>query len=118
MAATFVWTVLEMHIADHLVDGHDECVNIVYWQCTGSEEINGATHTSSLVRSTTIPFHPNDTYVLYPNLTEEHVLGWVWEIPSAKDSTLTIKDITEAEVQHAIDNQVVATPLSPPLPWT
>jgi hypothetical protein len=85
-------------------------ISVVYWQCVGSEEVNGTTHVATLCRNTVIPYDATHHYVLYADLTEAEALEWVFE----QDS---IKANTEAEIQAMIDAQVTPPILTPELPW-
>lgn len=110
MAATITWHVTELGVENRLVDGHDDMVSVVHWQCIGSEDVNGTTHVASVCRNTTIPYNSEHHYVAFADLTEEEALEWVFE----QDS---IKANAEAEVQQMIDAQVTPPIVTPPLPW-
>ena len=110
MTATITWHVTELGVENRLVDGHDDMVSIVYWECIGSEEVNGTTHVATLCRNTVIPYNPAAHYVLYADLTEEEALEWVFE----QDS---IKANTEAEIQQMINAQITPPIVTPALPW-
>jgi hypothetical protein len=110
MSATITWHVTELGVENRLVDGHDDMISVVYWQCVGSEEVNGTTHVATLCRNTVIPYNPAHHYVLYAEITEAEALEWVFE----QDS---IKANTEAEIQAMIDAQATPPILTPALPW-
>jgi hypothetical protein len=110
MSATITWHVTELGVENRLVDGHDDMISVVYWQCVGSEEVNGTTHVATLCRNTVIPYDATHHYVLYADLTEAEALEWVFE----QDS---IKANTEAEIQAMIDAQATPPILTPALPW-
>jgi hypothetical protein len=50
------------------------------------------------------------TFTPYEDLTQDMVLGWIWEDGVDKDAT-------EAAVQQQIDNQINPPVVSPQLPW-
>ena len=110
MPATITWHVTELGVENRLVDGHDDMVSVVYWECIGSEEVNGTTHVATLCRNTVIPYNSASHYVLYADLTEEEALEWVFEQG-------TVQVDTEAEIQAMIDAQVTPPILTPALPW-
>ena len=121
MPATITWHVTELGVENRLVDGHDDMVSVVYWQCVGSEEVNGTTHVATLCRNTVIPYNPAAHYVLYADLTEAEALEWVFEqtIPNTnKDAQpVTVKAATETEIQAMLDAQATPPILTPALPW-
>lgn len=109
MLATITWRVLDMGVENRLIDGHDDIVSVVYWECLGTQDIDGNTYAASLSRNTIIPYIA-ETWVPYSDLIESKVLGWVFD----KD---TVKADTEAEIQSMIDAQAVPPIVTPALPW-
>ena len=87
-------------------DGYTDVVVVAHWQCTGVDgEYNGRIYgTASFTLEQGAGFTP------YADLTQDQVLGWVWE--SGVD-----KDATEAAVAQQIENQKNPPVVSPPLPW-
>ena len=110
MSATITWHVTELGVENRTVDGHDDMISVVYWQCIGSEEVNGTTHVATLCRNTVIPYDPTHHYVAFADMTEEEALEWVFEQG-------TVQADTEAEIQAMIDAQVTPPILTPALPW-
>ena len=110
MSATITWHVTELGVENKTIDGHTDLVSVVYWQCVGSEDVNGTTHVATLCRNTAIPYNSAHHYVNYADLTEAEALEWVWE-------QNTVKADTEAEIQSMIDTQVTPAILTPALPW-
>ena len=110
MPATITWHVTELGVENRTVDGHDDMVSVVYWECIGSQEMNGNTYVATLCRNTVIPYNPAAHYVLYADLTEAEALEWVFEQG-------TVQADTETEIQAMIDAQVTPPILIPALPW-
>ena len=110
MPAIFTWSVLELGVENQTVDGHDDLVSVVYWECTGEQTVDGVIYTVKLERNSVISYHADHPYVLYADLTEADALEWVFE----QDS---IKDNTEAEIQAMLDAQITPAILTPALPW-
>ena len=110
MPATITWHVTELGVENRIVDGHDDMVSVVYWQCVGSEDVNGITHVATLCRNTVIPYDPAHHYVLYTDLTEAEALEWVFEQG-------TVQTDTEVEIQAMLDAQITPAILTPALPW-
>jgi hypothetical protein len=110
MSATITWRVTELGVENKIVDGHDDMVSIVYWECAGTEDINGNTYTASLSRNTVIPYDPTHHYVPFADMTEAEALEWVFEQDSVKANT-------EAEIQAMLDAQATPPILTPALPW-
>jgi hypothetical protein len=110
MPATITWHVTELGVENRTVDGHDDMVSVVYWECIGSQEVNGNTYVVTLCRNTNIPYNPAHHYVLYAEITEAEALEWVFEQG-------TVKADTEAELQLMIDAQITPPIVTPALPW-
>ena len=109
MSATFTWRVVSMGVENRLIDNHDDIVSVIYWECSGTQDVNGNTYSASLCRNTIIPYVA-ETWVPYADLTESKALGWVFD-------TATVKADTEAELQNMIDAQVIPPIITPALPW-
>lgn len=109
MATVFTWRVIDLGVENRVIDGHDDLVSVVYWECSGTQEVNENTYAASLSRNTIIPYVAA-TWVPYADLTESKVLGWVFD----KD---TVKADTETEIQSMIDAQAVPPIVTPALPW-
>lgn len=119
--ATFTWHATALGVENKTVDGHDDLVSIVYWECSATQETNGNTYAASLSRNTSIPYDSNHQYIAFADMTEEEALNWVFEqtIPSINknDPAITVKTATENELQAMIDAQITPEILTPALPW-
>lgn len=107
MANTYQWAVNSMQVYPES-QGKTDMVFNVNWVCSATDGINN----TATYGSTEIPYVPEDPWIDYPNLTLEHVLGWVNEEIGADGI---------AAAQKACDDQLAAmatpTSVSPPLPW-
>jgi len=98
------WTIanLERNVADG-------GVTVAHWRVTESETVGEDTFTASAYG--TVGFTPDpdaDGFVAYDSLTEEVVMGWVWESVNQKD--------TEAALTANIEGQ--KNPVSADgMPW-
>jgi hypothetical protein len=106
MATTYTWSVVAMDEYPEQ-DGEQDVVFNVHWTLSGTDgTYSGSTYGSQGVSvDSTGPFTP------YADLTQEQVLGWIWD--SGVD-----KDAQEANVAAQIEAQVNPTVVSLPLPWS
>ena len=98
------WTIANLE--RNLADGG---VTVAHWRVTESETVGEDTFTASAYG--TVGFTPDpdaDGFVAYDSLTEEVVMGWVWESVNQKD--------TEAALTANIEGQ--KNPVSADgMPW-
>lgn len=88
------------------VDGEVDVVFTVHWQCNGTD----GTYNGSVYSSTGVTLDAEAPFTPYADLTQDQVLGWIWE--SGVD-----KAATEAAVAQQIENQINPPVVTPPLPW-
>ena len=101
MAATMKWE------ATHLVhyptkDGKSKVVYEVSWRCNGTEEKDGETYTSSAAGNNAVAYDADASFTAFDDLTEEQVLGWIWD-------TGVVKADIEANVQASVDEHITPT---------
>ena len=101
---TFIWTVTAMN-AYPTVGTETDVVFTVHWTCSGVQDAFSAS-----VYSTRAVPTPTGSFTPYNELTQDQVLGWIWN--GGVDKTAT-----EAAVQQQIDNLVNPPVVTPPLPW-
>ena len=106
---TFTWTISAMN-AYPQAQGQADVVFNVHWTCAGTQEQDGKTYSASVYSTCQVEF-TGGTYTPYDQLTQEQVLGWIWNAGVDKDAT-------EAAVQSQIDGQINPTVVTPPLPWS
>lgn len=96
-----------MTVSTTPVEGFDEVVLTAGWRLTGTE----GEYTSSAYSSASFP-QPQEggEYTPYADLTEEQVLGWVWD--NGVD-----KDAAEASVTAQVEALQNPPVVQPPLPW-
>ena len=91
------WTIanLERNVADG-------GVTVAHWRVTESETVgtgdDAVTHTASSYG--TVGFTPDasaDDFVAYDSLTEEVVMGWVWESVNQEDTEAALTANIEAQ---------------------
>jgi len=104
---TTTWSIDWLQAATQEINGFTEVVLSAGWRCTG---VDGE-FSASAYGSVTFP-QPEEggSYTPYADLTEEQVLGWVWE--NGVD-----KDATEASVAGQVEALVNPSVITPPLPW-
>jgi len=101
---TITWTVTAMNCST--TEQNPDTVIVCHWTCSGTD----GTYTSSVYSTCSVPT-PTGTFTPYADLTQEQVLGWIWD--NGVD-----KDATEAAVQQQIDYQINPPVVTPPLPWS
>ena len=102
---TYTWNVVQMNAYPD-VDGEKDVVFTVHWTLTGTD----GTYSGSSYGSVGVTLDSSAPFTLYADLTQEQVLGWIWD--SGVD-----KDAQEANVAAQIENQVNPTVVTPTLPW-
>jgi len=106
MTTTITWTVSQMDCYPQ-VGNETDVVFTVHWQCTGTD----GTYTAQVYSTCAIPTPEPADFVPYDQLTQDMVLGWIWEDGVDKAAT-------EAAVQQMINNQINPPVVTPPLPWS
>ena len=105
---TYEWLVERMDVLPQ-EGGETDVVVTVYWKLNGTNgEYNGSVYGSV----TLSPYEPGEPFTPYEELTQEQVLGWVFE---------ALGDLVpqyEASVATQIQNQIKPPVITPPLPWS
>jgi hypothetical protein len=84
--------------------GFTDVVVTAYWRCTASDQGFYASQFGTALFPA-----PTQSFTPYANLTQDQVLGWVWQ---------TVNKIQIEEVVLGQLNQQINPPLVPlPLPW-
>ena len=99
------WNVVQMNAYPD-VDGEKDVVFTVHWTLSGTD----GTFTGSTYGSQGVSTEATGAFTPYADLTQEQVLGWIWD--SGVD-----KDAQEANVAAQIETQVNPTVVTPTLPW-
>lgn len=111
MSATITWRVGTLECYPEYQHNTD-VVFTVHWDCLGSETVSGSTYNGRTYGSTGVTYHSGSDFTPYEQLTQEQVLGWVWDAIGS-DS----KQNYESAVQTQINNQINPPIVTPPLPW-
>lgn len=90
-----------------------DVVFTVHWDCLGSETVSGSTYNGRVYGSTGVTYHSGSEFTPYNQLTQDQVLGWVWESMGTEQKTNC-----EYNVQTQINNQINPPVVILPLPWT
>ena len=101
MAATMKWKV-ENLVYYPTKDGKSQVVYEVSWRCNGTEEKDGETYSSSAAGNNIITYDADASFTAFDDLTEDQVLGWIWE-------TDVVKADIEATVQASVDEHITPT---------
>lgn len=109
MSATITWQIQWMNAYPQF-DGQTDVVISAGWTCNGEQTEGDNTYNASIYNTASFTLNPDVPFTPYADLTQEQVLGWVWD--SGVDQTAT-----EAAVQQQIDNQINPPIVQPPLPW-
>lgn len=105
MTTTITWLIEAMDCKPQL-DNLTDVVITAHWRCNGTDgTFNGTVYgTCSFTQPS------GDSFTPYAQLTQDQVLGWVWNAGVDKPET-------EALVTNQIDNQANPPVIQPPLPW-
>lgn len=109
MAIAYNWQVVQMNEYPEY-EGYQDCVFQVHWTLTGTETQGETTYTGSVYGSVGVTVNSEESFTPYDQLTQEQVLGWVWD--SGVD-----KDASEANVAQQIADQINPPVVTLPLPW-
>lgn len=109
MSANFVWIIEWMKNYPE----YENLQNVVYeigWRCNASEAFDGKDYGATRYGSVQIAYNQNGTFVAYEDLTEEIVLGWLYENGVNKQES-------EQALQDQITAQIAPAAIELPLPW-
>ena len=112
MSATINWRVGTMECYPTYQQEKD-VVFTVHWDCLGSETVSGSTYNGRVYGATGVTYHSGSTFTPYNQLTQDVVLGWVWDAIGNDQ-----KNSYENSVQTQINNQINPPVVILPLPWT
>jgi hypothetical protein len=109
MDIQYQWNILSMSCKPSL-DGQQNVVIMALWQCVGVAQ-NGLDQVSSAMGGNTqFTYTQGSPFTPYDQLTQQQVLGWVWQQVSQTD--------IEAEIADKIAVQINPPVVTPPLPWS
>jgi hypothetical protein len=106
MTNTYTWIVEYMSCYPQ-AEGETDVVFTVGWRCNATDGTFNATQYGSVG----VPYVAGNPYTPYAQLTQDQVLGWVWENGVDKDAVQVALDTN-------IANQVNPPVVNPPLPWS
>jgi len=115
MAATIEWKVEGLDCYP-TKDSKTDVVMMVHWRCNGAEEKPSEEekekeyYRSTFYGTVSVTYNDGDNFTPFADLTEDQVLGWVWESVD--------KNETESNVQKGIDNQINPPIIQHDLPWS
>jgi hypothetical protein len=112
MSATINWRVGTMECYPTYEQNID-VVFTVHWDCLGSETVSGSTYNGRVYGATGVTYHSGSTFTPYNQLSQDVVLGWVWDSIGTDQ-----KSNYENSVQTQINNQINPPVVILPLPWT
>ena len=112
MSATITWRVGTMECYP-TYEQNTDVVFTVHWDCVGSETVNNITYGGRVYGATGVTFHSGSDFTPYNQLTQDQVLGWIWESMGTDQ-----KNNYETSVQTQINNQITPPVVILPLPWT
>jgi len=107
MPTTYNWSVIQMDAYPER-DGKTDVVFTIHWTLSGSEAgfVGSAYGAQNVTIDLDAPFTP------YADLTQEQVIGWVKAAMGAERVTAI-----ETGVANQINEQIVPSVVTPPLPW-
>lgn len=105
----FLWKVLMMYCSPY-EDGKQDVVVTVNWQCIGMIDNNGEQASAAIGDGTNFIYEQGQSFTPYDQLTQEQVLGWVWQKVD--------KEQIQNDVLKKIADQFKPPVITPPLPWS
>lgn len=112
MSAIINWRVGTMECYP-TYEQNTDVVFTVHWDCVGSETVSGSTYNGRVYGATGVTYHSGSTFTPYNQLTQDTVLGWVWDAIGNEQ-----RNNYENSVQTQINNQINPPVVILPLPWT
>jgi hypothetical protein len=109
MSTTFNWTITQMQCLAQ-EDSRTDVVIVASWNCEGVATSGGQTYTSSYSGTSSFSLDPSTSFTPFDQLTQNQVLGWVWQDPN-------LKSTVETNVQVQLDRLITPPIVTPPLPW-
>ena len=113
---TITWKVTNLDCYPNY-DQETDVVFTVHWDClgnltptTGSQ--SGSAFNSRVYGTTGVMYHSGSAFTPYDQLTQDQVLGWVYEAMGVAQ-----KDSIEQSAANSIYTQINPPVVSPPLPW-
>ena len=101
------WIIEWMQASTQTINGYTEVVLTAGWRCNGTD----GTYSASVYGTVSFPEPEVDgAFTPYASLTQDQVLGWVWNNGVDKTSA-------EEAVAVQLANQVNPPVTQPPLPW-
>jgi len=91
-------------------------VFVAHWRCnatsTETHTVNGQTvpYTATIYSTCPVTYVAGSPFTPYAQLTQQQVLGWIWESGVSESGTQTALD-------NMIANQINPTVVTPALPW-
>jgi hypothetical protein len=104
---TLNWTIEYMSASTQPIAGQSEVVLTAGWRCTGTDGDYSASNygACSFPEPTT-----SGQFTPYAQLTQEQVLGWIWNLSINKETT-------EESVTQQVATLANPPVVNPPLPW-
>lgn len=98
-------------------DQETDVVFTVHWDCLGSLSVatgsqSGSTFNSRLYSTTGVQYHSGSSFIPYNQLTQDDVLGWVFDTMGSAS-----KASYEKSAIQSLYNQINPPVIQPPLPW-
>ncbi len=109
MSTIFTWTITRMQCLAQ-AEGQTDVVITAAWNCNATSVVGDKTYTSDYSGSASFSLDPSSSFTPFDQLTQEQVLGWVWQNPD-------LQATVEANVQVQLDRQINPPIVTPPLPW-
>lgn len=106
MTVAKTWSITQMQVYPQS-EGEADVVCAAAWNVSGTD----GTYSGSLNGSTAFKLDPNAPFIPYDQLTQDQVLGWVWDSMGAEGKATAEADV-DAQIEYAASQVQNA-----PLPW-
>ena len=101
------WTITQLSVYPKS-EGEADVVCAAAWNVSGTD----GTYNGSLNGSTAFKLDPNAPFIPFDQLTQEQVLGWVWDSMGEEGKATAEADV-DAQIEYAASQVQNA-----PLPWS
>lgn len=110
MSTIFTWTITRMQCLAQ-ADWQTDVVIVASWNCNGAVVQNNVPYASDYSGTLTFTLDPSVPITPFNQLTQDQVLGWVWQEPN-------LKQTVESNVSSQLDRLINPPVTTPPLPWS
>jgi hypothetical protein len=104
----YTWKIDNLSCYDEL-NGLTDVVFKVEWTCLAEEQDGDKNYNTQWMDKTIVPIETGDQFTPFQQLTEEQILGWVWQTGLDKNyiESRLVEGINEQKTAPSITEQLV-----------